>query len=448
MKFNQFSYIPVSPEMACQELRSLGFEVSLNASAKDNFEAFVRKSFLFFEDTDLALKNWIADGETDLLTFFQSDHPLTADVFGLVALQLLGFVPNVDFTDSAAFLEKMAFPITFDGSLNNLHQLLATRTKSGNTLIDQLVAQDLIPVSNDYVFFNGKSLATFDTNQLHREVVYVEAPVDTDKDGQLDLVKVTILRPDVDFPVPAMMTASPYQQGTNEPASDKLTHKMEGDLLVKTAGDISLSQPEIKVPEADLTPINPVTKTQERFAHTDTYTLNDYMLARGVASIYVSGVGTFNSEGFMTSGDYQQVLAYKAVIDWLNGRARAFTSRNRQHTITADWASGKVTTTGLSYLGTMSNALATTGVDGLEMVIAEAGISSWYDYYRENGLLVSPGGYPGEDLDTLTEFTYSRALLAGEYLRHQKDYETYLKELSTAIDRKHGDYNQFWHDRN
>ena len=59
----------------------------------------------------------------------------------------------------------------------------------------------------------------------------------------------------------------------------------------------------------------------------------------------------------MTSGDYQQVLAYKAVIDWLNGRARAFTSRSRQHTITADWASGKVTTTGLSYLGTMSNAL-------------------------------------------------------------------------------------------
>ena len=61
MKFNQFSYIPVSPEIACQELRSLGFEVSLDASAKANFEAFVRKSFLFFDDTDLALKNWIAD---------------------------------------------------------------------------------------------------------------------------------------------------------------------------------------------------------------------------------------------------------------------------------------------------------------------------------------------------------------------------------------------------
>lgn len=46
MKFNQFSYIPVSPETAYQELRSLGFEVSLDASAKANFESFVRKYFL------------------------------------------------------------------------------------------------------------------------------------------------------------------------------------------------------------------------------------------------------------------------------------------------------------------------------------------------------------------------------------------------------------------
>ena len=47
---------------------------------------------------------------------------------------------------------------------------------------------------------------------------------------------------------------------------------------------------------------------------------------------------------------------------------------------------------GSLYLGTMSNGLATTGVDGLEVIIAEAGISSWYNYYRENGLVTSPGG--------------------------------------------------------
>ena len=47
MKFNQFSYIPVSPEMACQELRSLGFEVSLDASVKANFEAFCSQALPF-----------------------------------------------------------------------------------------------------------------------------------------------------------------------------------------------------------------------------------------------------------------------------------------------------------------------------------------------------------------------------------------------------------------
>ena len=77
----------------------------------------------------------------------------------------------------------------------------------------------------------------------------------------------------------------------------------------------------------------------------------------------------------------------------------------------ADWSNGKVATTGISYLGTMSNGLATTGVDGLEVIIAEAGISSWYNYYRENGLVTSPGGYPGEDFDSLAELTYSRNLL-------------------------------------
>ncbi|WP_330997405.1 CocE/NonD family hydrolase, partial [Streptococcus gordonii] len=80
----------------------------------------------------------------------------------------------------------------------------------------------------------------------------------------------------------------------------------------------------------------------------------------------------------------------------------------RQREIKASWSNGKVATTGISYLGTMSNGLATTGVDGLEVIIAEAGISSWYNYYRENGLVTSPGGYPGEDFESLTELTYSR----------------------------------------
>lgn len=448
MKYNQYSYIPTSADQAMTELLSLGFEVAKTQTLKDNLEAVIRRILaLQFKQTDDALSTMIADFETNLEQFFQSNRPLTKQQFQTIALQLLGFIPHVDFTDTAQMIEDIAFPITSDDPILPLYQLLATRTKSGNTLIDQLVAQNLIPVTNDYVYFNGKSLATFDTSDTIKEVVYVDTGVDTDGDGRSDLVKVSIIRPKTHRQLPVMMTASPYHQGVNEPASDKLTHRMEGDLLVKDSGTITVKTERITLVSSDNT-ASEVDDTEETFLYTNSYTLNDYMLARGFANVYVSGIGTLQSDGFMTTGDYQQVEAYKAVIDWLNGRATAFTNRRRTHTIKANWATGKVATTGLSYLGTMSNALATTGVDGLEVIIAEAGISSWYNYYRENGLITSPGGYPGEDLDTLTEFTYSRNLAPGVYLQHNAAYQDFLKQQSSAITRDSGDYSQFWHNRN
>lgn len=450
MKFNQFSYIPVTEAVAEAELQQLGFRVDNRLSSKENLAIFVRHVLsLRYTGTEEALADFVADFETDLRQFFQSDQELDKEIFEMVALQLLGFIPYVDFTNVAEAVEKMAFPIAFDGRLNNLHQLLATRCASGNTLIDQLVSENLLPVTNDYVFFNGKSLATFDMTAVIREVVYVETGVDTDQDGVIDLVKVLIIRPQTDNKVPVMMTASPYQNGVNGPASDALTHAMEGRLTVKEEGQLRVEELSLDLLVSDC-PAQLVEKTEETFVALPrpSYTLNDYMLARGLANIYVSGIGTRHSDGFMTTGDYQQVQAFKSVIDWLNGRARAFTARDRQRQVEATWASGKVATTGLSYLGTMSNALATTGVDGLDVIIAEAGISSWYDYYRENGLVVSPGGYPGEDLDSLTAFTYSRDLVPGDYLRHHETYQKLLEEQGLAIDRVSGDYNQFWHNRN
>ncbi len=49
----------------------------------------------------------------------------------------------------------------------------------------------------------------------------------------------------------------------------------------------------------------------------------------------------------------------------------------------------------------------TTGVDGLEVIIAEAGIFTGTTTTVKNGLVTSPGGYPGETL-TPAELTYSR----------------------------------------
>ncbi|RSI62245.1 Xaa-Pro dipeptidyl-peptidase [Streptococcus oralis] len=448
MRFNQFSYQPTTSSQRFEELEGLGLKLSPQLSLKRQFEDFIRWSFFTYSNTDYALSTLAADKETDLVTFFQSDRELTAEIFYTVVFQLLGFSYLVDFEDAEQFRKETGFPIVYGDLIENLYQLLNTRTKKGNTLIDQLVSDGLISEDNHYHYFNGKSLATFTTHDVIREVLYVESRVDTDNDGLPDLVKVSIIRPRYDGQVPALMTASPYHQGTNDKASDKALYKMEGELEVKLPHTIELEEPKLNLVEPH-GQAEVVSEAEEKLSHINSsYTLNDYFLPRGFANLYVSGVGTRDSQGLMTNGDYQQIEAYKNVIDWLNGRCRAFTDHMRNREVKADWSNGKVATTGISYLGTMSNGLATTGVDGLEVIIAEAGISSWYNYYRENGLVTSPGGYPGEDFDSLAELTYSRNLQAGDYIRGNEAHQADLEKVKEKLDRKTGDYNQFWHDRN
>ena len=448
MKFNQYSYLPVDQADILKELKEIGFDLPLHLTEKELFEWFVRKVYFTYKNTDYPLSNLVADAETDLLSYFQSDREWSPNIFYTVALQLLGFRYFIDFENTDSFLKEVQIPIEYGNLVENLYHLLNTRTVKGNLLIEQLVSDGLIPEDNRYHFFNGKSLATFNCHDVIREVVYVESRIDSDQDGLPDLIKVNIIRPRYEGKIPAVMTASPYHQGTNDKASDKALYNMNVDLEKKEARSIQVSQPTLEtvdpVGEARL-----VSEAEETLTHINSsYTLNDYLLARGFANLYVSGLGTKDSQGLMTNGDYRQIEAYKNVIDWLNGRCRAFTDHSRQRQIKADWSNGKVATTGLSYLGTMSNGLATTGVDGLEVIIAEAGISSWYNYYRENGLVTSPGGYPGEDFDSLAELTYSRALRAGDYLRHHAAHVADLEEVKKQLDRKTGDYNQFWHDRN
>ena len=448
MKYNQYSYLSVDQKDILKELKEIGFDLPTHLPEKELFEWFVRKVYFTYKDTDYPLSNLVVDSKTDFLTYIQSDCEWSPNIFYTVALQLLGFRYFIDFEDTDSFLKEVQFPIEYGNLVENLYHLLNTRTVKGNLLIDQLVSDGLIPEDNQYPYFNGKSLATFTSHDAIREVVYVESRVDTDKDGLPDLVKVSIIRPRYEGKIPAVMTASPYHQGTNDKASDKALYNMNVDLEVKEPHTIQVEVPQLElvdpVGSAEL-----VDEAEETLTHINSsYTLNDYLLPRGYANLYVSGVGTKDSQGLMTNGNYQQIEAYKNVIDWLNGRCRAFTDHTRKRQVKADWSNGKVATTGISYLGTMSNGLATTGVDGLEVIIAEAGISSWYNYYRENGLVTSPGGYPGEDFDSLAELTYSRNLLGGDYLHHNAAHQADLDRVKKELDRASGDYNQFWHDRN
>jgi len=136
-------------------------------------------------------------------------------------------------------------------------------------------------------------------------------------------------------------------------------------------------------------------------------------------------------------------LAPKAVIDWLNGRAKAYTEPVGGEEVEAYWTTGKVGMTGTSYNGTLPLAAATTGVDGLEAIIPVAPNTSYYHYYRSNGLVRAPGGFLGEDVDVLYDFINSgdpeRRAWCNENVRDT--------EMAEGRDRVSGDYNDFWYGR-
>ena len=160
---------------------------------------------------------------------------------------------------------------------------------------------------------------------------------------------------------------------------------------------------------------------------------------RGFAVIHSQSPGTGQSQGCPTVGGANESLAPKAVIDWLNGRARGFTSVDGGEPVEAYWATGKVGMTGTSYNGTLPLAAATTGVDGLEAIIPVAPNTSYYHYYRSNGLVRSPGGYPGEDIDVLFDFIFSGYPDVRDYcIANVRD------EMYAELDRTTGDYNDFW----
>ena len=161
---------------------------------------------------------------------------------------------------------------------------------------------------------------------------------------------------------------------------------------------------------------------------------------RGFAVVHSSSPGTGLSQGCPTVGGINESLAPKAVIDWLNGRARGFTSVDGNETVVADWSTGKVGMTGTSYNGTLPLAAATTGVDGLEAIIPVAPNTSYYHYYRSHGLVRHPGGFPGEDIDVLYDFIHTR----DSDRRAHCNATVRDGEMAEGHDRVTGDYNDFW----
>ena len=161
---------------------------------------------------------------------------------------------------------------------------------------------------------------------------------------------------------------------------------------------------------------------------------------RGYIVVHSSSPGTGLSDGSPTVGGDNESWAPKAVIDWLCGRAKGYTERRGTEEVKAYWSTGKVGMTGTSYNGTLPLAAATTGVEGLEAIIPIAPNTSYYHYYRANGLIRSPGGYLGEDIDVLYDFIHS----GDEAKRARNNAVVREGEMARGMDRITGDYNDFW----
>jgi len=289
-------------------------------------------------------------------------------------------------------------------------------------------AEPVVAAPPGIVVVDGMTQPVFSLADAIEERVYVQTTVDTDRDGRFDRVAIDISRPREtatgDFKVPVIFENSPYRKDVwgDVPYPSVLVDDLPQNGLTGRADRRG----------ADMTAQRAAAKANLPGS------LDDYYVPRGYAVVLGQSVGTGDSDGCPTSGDQAETLGTKAVIDWLNGRAKGYDADGAP--VTAGWSTGAVGMTGVSYNGTLPNQVATTGVKGLKTIVPVAAISSWYDYYRANGLVVAPGGYQGEDADILAQFTAGRARAEGACADE-------LAEITAEQDRITGDYSKFWGDR-
>jgi X-Pro dipeptidyl-peptidase len=291
---------------------------------------------------------------------------------------------------------------------------------------------------------DGATAPQFDLAKAIEQTVWVETGLDTDRDGVGDRVRIQISRPgeaqERGYKVPVVFEHSPYRGDTdptvqNHPVDvDRMPQESGARASARRAaagGGRRSTRGRSTGPRADLPG-----------------SLDNYYVPRGYAVINGESIGTFNSAGCPDVGADAETQGTRAVIDWLNGRAAGYDAKTGGNPITADWTTGDVGMTGVSYNGTLPNQVATTGVEGLKTIIPVAGISSWYDYYRANGLVVAPhsarngvgeNGFLGEDTDVLGDYIGGqRRMGEGGECRYVHDY------LLATQDRVTGDYSPFW----
>jgi X-Pro dipeptidyl-peptidase len=249
---------------------------------------------------------------------------------------------------------------------------------------------------------NGVTQPVFGYEDAVRERLWVESPYDSDSNGVLDLIAIDIKRPaatELGLEVPVIMDPSPYYSTLGRGNESELKRDFDGDGLL------------------DQWPLF----------------YDNYFVPRGYAVILMDMIGTNNSTGCPTVHGVSDNLSAKIVIDWLNGRA---TARDKDGNIVeADWHTGKTGLIGKSYDGTLANAVAASGVEGLTTFVPISAIASYYDYTRSNGVIQRGNNYLASLANTVTN-------------PERRDYCAPVRAYLSANDGdEHGDYTPFWRER-
>ena len=357
----------------------------------------------------------------------------------------------------------------FDGSaacsLEELHTMenstaavnLRNAVKNGTPLFVDGVAQPIFPYTSGVPTEDGYSN---DKSDIIRYSVYVETNYDTDGDGKLDLVKALVQLPraaaEGKYKAAAIYDARPYITGCTDNGDDrKFTYK-EGDL----GYDLNslYAQPNACQAEGEAGTIETAAKAKadewyyvspyESGSWGDFYDYEDldwydYFLVRGYAVVEVGGLGTRGSEGLETCGADVETDAFKCVVEWLaqNSSRVAYTDKENNIQIKADWSNGNVAMTGRSYGGTTDFAVASTGVANLKTIVPVAGIASWYEYTNSQG--ISTGSNPAYS-DNLGFYCAGRYIDEDDWNSMKDVYQKYLNRIYNDQKTLNGDYGTHW----
>ena len=283
------------------------------------------------------------------------------------------------------------------------------------------------------VLESGKTKAVYNYKTAIRERVFIPQPgIDQDRSGADDYVTVDILRPaesSATNKMPAIIDPSPYYVTSCRGNESQCMSDWNNDGV------------------------------------NDRWPLfyDNYFLPRGYAYILGQMNGTgYTENGCPMHGGPGDIAGEKSIVDWLNGRVKAYAVKSGTTTtpdltkeVAATWHNGSSGMIGKSYDGTLSNGVAATGVEGLKTIVPVSAISAWYNYSRTGGVRHNTN-YPGGSLNPGITYggTPPSGHSGGISLPSRRTNCTAVNNdinndanTDTGDGDAHGDINTFWKDR-